>query len=211
VLLPVFPLLVTDFYKPGTIGDPIFDKYFSATVQGVSVTSYQQMLMQAAGAALLDEIGSAIVLGHSSGGVMPWLWADARPDAVKAILAIEPSGPPFHDPVFAVFPSPVLGISDIPLTYSPPLANASSVLDTAIVPSGGDPVFEIQNCTLQAEPARQLVNLKNIPVLLTTAEASFHAFYDRCTVMFLQQAGVNVEWIPLQNVGIRGNGHFHFL
>jgi pimeloyl-ACP methyl ester carboxylesterase len=180
-------------------------------VQQVPVV-YQQILMRAAGAALLDKIGPTIVVGHSTGGIMPWLWADARPKAVKAILALEPQGPPFHDPITAFAPiiPPSLGVTDIQLTYDPPLANGTN-LTTEIVPSGGDPALEVHNCTLQTEPARQLVNLKNIPVLLTTGEASFHAVFDRCTVRFLRQAGVDVDWVPLQDVGIRGNGHFHFL
>jgi len=35
--------------------------------------------------------------------------------------------------------------------------------------------------------------------------------YDRCTVKFLKQAGVEVEWLRLEDVGIRGNGHMFFL
>lgn len=36
-------------------------------------------------------------------------------------------------------------------------------------------------------------------------------YYDRCTIKFLEQAGVNVEWLRLEDVGIRGNGHMFFL
>ena len=51
---------------------------------------------QDAGAALLDKIGPAIVLTHSQSGSFGWLIADARPKLVKAIVAIEPAGPPFE-------------------------------------------------------------------------------------------------------------------
>lgn len=166
--------------------------------------------MQKAGAALLDKIGEAILLGHSAGGVPLWALADARPKAVKAIIAMEASGPPFHDPIFPNIAFPSLGLTDIPLNYDPPLPNGSTLLETTVVPSGGEP-DELQNCTMQVVPARQLPNLKEIPVLFTTAEASFHAVYDRCTVLYLKQVGVSVEWVRLQDVGIRGNGHFHFL
>ena len=64
---------------------------------------------------------------------------------------------------------------------------------------------------LQTQPARQLVNLLDIPVLLLTSEAGYHAYYDRCEVDYLQQAGVNVTWWSLPQLGIHGNGHFMFM
>jgi len=60
---------------------------------------------------------------------------------------------------------------------------------------------------MQKAPARQLVNLKSIPVMVMAAEASYHQIYDHCTVKYLNQAGVNAEYIRLQDRGIRGNGH----
>jgi hypothetical protein len=54
---------------------------------------------------------------------------------------------------------------------------------------------------------RQLVNLKDIPVMVMTAEASYHQVYDHCTVKYLSQAGVRTEYIRLQDKGIHGNGH----
>jgi hypothetical protein len=60
---------------------------------------------------------------------------------------------------------------------------------------------------MQAEPARRLANLKNIPTVVISAEASYHQLYDNCTVKYLNQAGMKVEWMPLQNKGIHGNGH----
>ncbi|HWG68444.1 MAG TPA: hypothetical protein VN692_03420, partial [Steroidobacteraceae bacterium] len=53
--------------------------------------------MRSAGAELLDRIGPAILLTHSMGGPFGWLVADARPGIVKAIVAIEPVGPPFGE------------------------------------------------------------------------------------------------------------------
>ena len=52
-----------------------------------------------------------------------------------------------------------------------------------------------------------MVNLKDIPVLLVTAEASYHAPFDHITAAFLKQAGVNVEFARLEAHGIHGNGH----
>jgi pimeloyl-ACP methyl ester carboxylesterase len=66
-------------------------------------------------------------------------------------------------------------------------------------------------CWLQQEPARQLVRLANVPVLILVAEASYHATYDHCTAAFLSQAGVANTFIRLEDVGIRGNGHMMML
>ncbi len=62
-------------------------------------------------------------------------------------------------------------------------------------------------CTMQTTPARQLINLKNIPVMLMVAEASEMSVYDHCTAKYLNQAGVKTEFIRLEDKGIRGNGH----
>ena len=48
-------------------------------------------------------------------------------------------------------------------------------------------------------------------MLFVTAEASYHAVYDYCTVAFLRQGGVGVEFLELGRVRIHGNGHFMFL
>ena len=66
-------------------------------------------------------------------------------------------------------------------------------------------------CWLQAEPARQLVNLRGIPMLIVTGEASYHAPYDHGTSAFLKQAGVAHTFVRLADVGIRGNGHMMML
>ena len=66
-------------------------------------------------------------------------------------------------------------------------------------------------CYRQAEPARRLINLQQVPTLILQAEASYHAGYDHCSVRFLKQAGVNVDFIKLEEVGVRGNGHMMML
>src|SRR5262249_30674785 len=70
---------------------------------------------------------------------------------------------------------------------------------------------DLARCWLQKAPARQLVNLKNIPVLVVMGEASYHASYDHCTVKYLRQAGVTVTFTRLADIGIRGNGHMMML
>ena len=52
-----------------------------------------------------------------------------------------------------------------------------------------------------------LSNLKGFPTVVISAEASYHQLYDNCTVKYLKQAGLTIEWMPLQSKGIHGNGH----
>jgi hypothetical protein len=60
---------------------------------------------------------------------------------------------------------------------------------------------------LQAAPPRRLPNLRKVPILIVTAEASYHVPYDHCTVNYLRQAGVEPHWMKLAEQGIRGNSH----
>jgi hypothetical protein len=96
------------------------------------------------------------------------------------------------------------GTTAVPLTYSPPAASAS---DLAIVQQEKPDAPNLARCWMQKAPARQLPNLQKVPHLVVTAEASYHAAYDHCTVKYLEQAGVQATWIKLEEAGIRGNGH----
>jgi hypothetical protein len=60
-------------------------------------------------------------------------------------------------------------------------------------------------------PARLLPKLQKLPILILTAEASYHAPYDHCTVKYLEQAGIHPVWIKLGDVGIHGIGHMMML
>ena len=194
--------------QTGLMGDAIFDEYYASNVQFQSNTVVQETKMQSAGAALLDKIGAAVLISHSQGGLMPWVIADVRPKLVKAIVSIEPTGPPFKEAVFTSTTARSYGLTDIPLSYSPAPANATAPLATQVV---ANDEAGLSTCIIQAAPARQLVNFKNIPVLLETSEASYHAVYDDCTFLFLKQAGVPAERLKLADVGISGNGHLHFM
>ena len=163
-----------------------------------------QTLVQADGAALLDKIGPAILVTHSQSGAFGWLLADARPKSVKAIIAMEPNGPPFRDAVFDEDKSRAWGLTDIPITYAPP---AKSPAELAIVQQSKPDAPDLVRCWSQADPPRRLVNLQGIPVLVVTAEASYHAPYDHCTARFLAQAGVVNTHMRLEAEGIHGNGH----
>jgi pimeloyl-ACP methyl ester carboxylesterase len=188
----------------GRKGDAIFDAFYATQVETVLAVEETQQRNKDAVAALLDKIGPAIVLTHSQSGPYGWLIADARPQLVKAVIAIEPAGPPFEATIIGTGRIRPWGPTDIPLAYDPPVKDPSEIaIEREAKPDGPD----LFTCWMQKAPARQLVNLKNIPVMIMAAEASYHQVYDHCTAKYLTQAGVKTEYIRLQDKGIHGNGH----
>jgi pimeloyl-ACP methyl ester carboxylesterase len=188
----------------GRKGDASFDAFYATQVETVLDVEETQRRNQDAGAALLDKIGPAIVLTHSQSGPYGWLIADARPNLVKAVVGIEPAGPPFEGAIIANGRARIWGPTDIPITYDPPEKDPSEIaVEREAKPDGPD----LFTCWMQKPPARQLVNLKSIPVMIMAAEASYHQVYDHCTAKYLAQAGVKTEYIRLQDKGIHGNGH----
>ncbi|KAK8084314.1 hypothetical protein PG997_005585 [Apiospora hydei] len=205
--------LHTQWPGHGTMGDPVFDAFYASGVQYINNATYQQTAVQAAGAALLDRIGKPVVLlGHSQGGIMPPLIADARPGLTRGLVLLEPSGPPFRDVAPAVSKAArAWGLADIPLTYSPAVVRPEADLARQEFAARDE---NHTACVLQGEsPApRKLANLVDIPILTVTGEASFHAQYDECNVKYLRQAGCSkVEHVELSDVGIHGNGHMFFM
>jgi pimeloyl-ACP methyl ester carboxylesterase len=145
---------------PGTgrIGYAVFDAFFATQVPYLANGAETQRLNQQAAAALLDRIGPAIILTHSQSGSFGWLIADARPKLVKAVVAVEPAGPPFENAVFDTKKARAWGISDIPLTYDPPVG-ASAELKIEQQPQADGP--DLVRCWQQQAPARRLPNLTN--------------------------------------------------
>jgi pimeloyl-ACP methyl ester carboxylesterase len=190
--------------RKGQRGDPVFDQFYASQVQYIASNAVTQELNRDAGAALLDKIGPAIVFTHSQSGAIGWPMADARPKLVKAIVAAEPSGPPFANAVFGEEPARLWGVTDIPMTYDPPVSDPKQISVARESAADGP---NLERCRLQAEPARRMPNLAGIPILILAAESSYHAVYDHCTAKYLAQAGVANDFVRLENVGIRGNGH----
>jgi pimeloyl-ACP methyl ester carboxylesterase len=194
----------TQWPGSGRIGDPVFDAFYATQVAYLADTVETQRLNKAAGAALLDRIGPAIVLTHSQSGLFGWLIADARPNLVKAIVAVEPAGPPFENVILSEGVARAWGVTDIPITYDPPVVDPAE-LKTAQQEAPDE--ADLIRCRLQESPAHRLANLINIPVLVVTAEASYHSAYDHCTVKYLLQAGVKTTAMRLADHDVRGNGH----
>ncbi|KAK3934216.1 Alpha/beta hydrolase family-domain-containing protein [Diplogelasinospora grovesii] len=202
----------TQWPGTGVMGDPIFDTFYSSNVQFISNATYQQSTVQAAGAALMDRIGTEVILmGHSQGGLLPILLADVRPHLTKGLILLEPTGPPFREAVFNKASARPYGLTDTPIMFDPEVRDPAVDLVKQTYPAQGSGTAE---CILQAEtPApKQLVNLASKPILVLTTEASYHAVYDYCTVEFLRQAGCSkTEHLELAKVGVRGNGHLVFM
>ena len=189
--------------RKGQRGDPIFDQFYASQVETLVSNEETQRRIQSAGVALLDKIGPAILLTHSQAGPFGWLIADQRPQLVRGIVAVEPSGPPFELSVIGSGKARLWGPTDIPLTYAPAIKEPSELSLVREKPEfDGAP-----GCLLQTPPARKLVNLAHIPVVIIAGEASYHQVYDHCTLNYLRQAGVQTEYLRLQDFGIKGNGH----
>jgi pimeloyl-ACP methyl ester carboxylesterase len=208
--------LHTQWPGTGTRGDPTFDTFYASQVETIGDEGLIEEINREAGARLLDRIGPAVLLTHSQAGVIGWSVADARPQLVKGILAVEPSGPPIQENVAKGAPDyfgdgPVTrpwGVTRGKISYEPP-AEAASDLKLVRQDKADGP--GLVRCFLQAEPARQIPHLKGIPILIVTSEASYHAPYDHCTAKFLEQAGVKTTFVRLPDRGIRGNGHMMML
>jgi len=194
--------------RKGQRGDPIFDAFFASQVESLTSAVETQTLIQAAGSALLDKIGPAIVLTHSQSGSFGWLLADSRPKLVKAIVAIEPNGPPFHNAVVNEEKNRAWGLTDIPVAYDPPVKSAD---DLAPVREKRPDAPGLTACWKQPDPPRRLSHLQGIPILIVTSESSYHAPYDHCTSKYLSQAGVTNTFWRLEEQGIHGNGHMMML
>lgn len=104
---PAYPQLYPGVRQPITEVDALIS---AITPVDTSVTPQMQ---QAALTAVLEKTGPAILMSHSASGPNGFAVAKARPDLVKAIVAIEPTGCPTDEadikgvfakiPVFAVF------------------------------------------------------------------------------------------------------------
>jgi pimeloyl-ACP methyl ester carboxylesterase len=198
----------TQWPGSGKRGDPAFDAFHATQVPFLADPVETQRLILAAGTALLDRIGPAVLMTHSQSGTFGWLLADARPDIVKAVVALEPAGPPFENAIVTEGPARAWGLTDLPLVYEPPAASS----DELAVERQAEPDHpDLVRCWQQKAPARRLANLAGIPVAIVTGEASYHAVYDHCTAKYLAAAGVAVDFIRLETRGIRGNGHMLML
>jgi pimeloyl-ACP methyl ester carboxylesterase len=71
--------LHTQWPGAGVAGDPVFDQFYAEQVTSVGTPDQIEEWIKAAGSALLDRIGPAIIVGHSRSGNFLWILGDARP------------------------------------------------------------------------------------------------------------------------------------
>lgn len=171
------------------------------------------------------------------------------PETVKAVMAIEPAGPPggsnrkaidsvwnYVDSVTADPQKRPYGLTDIPLTFDPPVPEPEynengvkyqplNLVTTRMNRPAASYMLQRGDSTIaqfdatgrlfaKNTPAfapRKLINLKKMPQLVVTGDASQHALCDGATVAFMKQAEVAVDWLELGELSIFGNGHLMFL
>ena len=201
----------SDSPKKGTMGDPVFDNFIKGQLQFISA---QAELAVPAGVALLDQIGSPVILiTHSQGGGIGFNVADQRPNLVAGMVAIEPGGPQIGvvDTATVKYTGKIgnaWGITNMPMHYDPPV-NSPDDLKTYLEDKSDRP--DEVPCYMQKEPVHKLVNLKNLHILSISAEGTYHRVFDACIPKWLNQAGVKDDFIRLEDVGIHGNMHEMFL
>ena len=209
--------LLSQWSGTGKMGDPIFDAFYASQVGHFAKYKDVERSFRPPAKPLFDRTGPAFLVTHSQSGPIGWHIADECPEMVRGIVALEPNGPPFVHPglpVFCIRTQLVkagtflrpYGITSTPLTYNPALSDGGKGLDFVKGSWELQPDGLFDGAHLQA-PAPQLTNLVDIPVLIVTGEASYHATYDHLTAQFLRYAGVPVEHVCLADIGIKGNGH----
>jgi len=176
-------------------GGPLTKENIQHTASSEPGPTVSNNVLQEDLAELLDRIGPAIVVTHSAGGASGWLAMAARPDKVKAVLAIEP----------------VMGITEnlAPLiTFKPALAQGATIPSVEL-PSEGP---GLEPCRLQPkENVHTVPAFAGKPVLFVVSPQSSPQFTPRvhCSVHILNQLGANAKLARLQeDYGIKGNGHF---
>jgi len=201
--------LHTQWPGTGRIGDPTFDAFYRSQMQFQTDRFISEEQNAQAYSALVDLVGACYVITHSQAGAYGWRVGDMRPDLVKGLVQLEPSGPPFTTrPPFGTTPAFAFGLTDLAIGYEPPAGKSAEKLET-IVESAID--ADHNECIMQKSPAKQVTNLRKIPELVVSGEASFHAPYEYCTVKYLRQVGIDVEFADLGKEGIHGNGHMFFM
>jgi len=189
---------------PGTgeIGDPALDAFMAGTGPSQADMAASHLSAQRAGAEALDLIGPAILMTHSAAGPCGWMIADARPHLIKALVAVEPYGPPFTGMPGGRGTLPY-GLTAAPIRFDPPLADGETLTSVERLAPGPDLVA----CHVQAEPARAMPGLQGFPIVVATAQASWMAADNHGTVDVLRQAGAEVEHLRFEEHGVLGNGH----
>jgi pimeloyl-ACP methyl ester carboxylesterase len=175
-------------------GGPATPEVIQHTASSEPGPTVSNAVLQEDLAELLDRIGPAIVVTHSAGGASGWLALAARPQFVKAVLAIEP----------------VMGITDnlAPLIAFKPALAAGETIKTVELPAER---AGLNPCRLQPQDNVHTVPaFTGKPVLFVVSPQSSPMFTPNvhCSVHTLNQLGAAAKLARLEDYGILGNGHF---
>ena len=201
----------TQWPGAGKVGDPVFDTFNKSQVHFAGAST---ALARDAAVDLLDTLGTPVILlTHSQGGGVGFDVAERRPDLVRGIVTVEPGGPQIGGVNTAtVEPGDrrpnSWGLTNNPFRFDPAITSPSEL--NVELEAASDRPDEVR-CWMQVEPARKLVNFENIPVLAISGNGTYHRVFDHCIPKWLSQAGVQAEFVRLEDVGIDGNGHMMML
>lgn len=195
----------SDAPNKGKMGDPVFDYFAKTEIAFPSNKDLEQVSADDI-AQLIDLIHQPVILFLASAAATSgWLAADERPKLVKGIIADEPWGPPVQNAELdARGPGREWGLTNFPVHYDPPIKEASELRPVQEDKADGPGLIP---CWVQTEPAHKLINLDGVPVLNVSGEASYHRPYAHCVAKWLNQAGVKTQYVNLEDVGLKGNGH----
>ena len=188
----------------GDWDDPAFRQFAAAQVEYLPSNKRSQELVLAAGQELLDLLGPSILLTHSQAGPFGWLLADACPEKVKAIVALEPTAPPFS-PDLKSPKAKNYGLADVPMHFEPPVQSPED-FKLRLLPAPGPGL--VDGWVLDEE--RRLPRL-TMPILTVVSEASYHAQFDHLLSYVMDQLGVRHVFVRLEDAGIHGNSHMMML
>jgi pimeloyl-ACP methyl ester carboxylesterase len=107
----------TQWPGSGSRDDPALAQFLAwqEPLSGSVARMHEDMRVGAMG--VLDRIGPSVLLTHSMGGAFGWLAASGRRHLVRAIVAVEPAGPPFvKHPVLGEFTH---GLTAVPVSFGP--------------------------------------------------------------------------------------------
>ncbi len=187
-------------------GEEAERQFLLSQVEYLNSNKASQERVLAAAKDLLEKTGPAVLITHSQAGPFGWLLADAFPELVMGVVALEPSGPPFSSDLSSG-KAKNFGIADLPLHYEP-FAHSPEEIALELLKA---PALELSDGWVMKGPARRLPRLSGKPILIVCSESSYHAQYDHLTSHVLKQAGVEHDFVRLEDVGLHGNGHMMML
>jgi pimeloyl-ACP methyl ester carboxylesterase len=112
----------TQWPGDGTRDDPALAQFLAGQEPFSGSLAAAHEAMRVGAVALLDRIGASVLLTHSLGGAFGWLAASERRPLVRAVVAVEPAGPPFSaHPVLGDF---TFGLTAVPVSFGPGAGDA---------------------------------------------------------------------------------------